>query len=101
MDEVIMAMARTIMARGNERPPHGPGTESAIRDLGIEALREEEMIAEYIKDGLIKFNTDPSRKVWEIDKSVPMGEVGLLHDMGIYVLINRFGIDPDQYFKSK
>jgi hypothetical protein len=101
VDEVVMAMARILMAKDDVKPPPGPGTEAAVRDLVIEALREDELIAEYIEAGLIKLNTDPTRDIWEIDKSVSMGEVGILHNQGIYVLINRFGIDPDHYFKSK
>ena len=99
--EVAREMTKHLMAKDAEKPPGGPETEAAVRDLVIEALREDEMIAEYIEAGLIKFNTDPAKNIWEIDKSVPMGEVGVLHNMGIYVLINRFGIDPDRYFKSK
>ena len=99
-DEVAREMTEHLMAEDAEKSPVGPETEAAVRDLVIEALREDEMIAEYIEAGLIKFNTDPAKNIWEIDKSVSMGEVGVLHNMGIYVLINQFGIDPDQYFKN-
>ena len=99
--EVAREMSKHLMTGQAEKSPVGPETEAAVRDLVIEALREDEMIAEYIEAGLIKFNTDPAKNIWEIDKSVPMGEVGVLHNMGIYVLINQLRIDPDQYFKSK
>jgi len=100
-EDVAEEMARVLIAQHAEKPSSGLEVGEAVRELVTEALREDEMIAEYIEDGLIKFNTDPNRKIWEIDKSVPMGEVGILHNQGIYVLMNWFGIDPDHYFKSK
>lgn len=101
VDDEVLEMARNLMAEDYIRPPAGLGTDAAVRDLVIEALREDEMISEYIEAGLIKLNTDPTLDIWEIDKSVSMGEVEVLHNMGIYVLINQFGIDPDSYFQSK
>jgi len=53
-----------------------------------------------LKRDLIKFNTDPTKKIWEIDNSLTPEEIGFIHDLGIYVMINRFGIDPDKYFKT-
>ena len=93
-DDVAEEMAKVLIAQHAGKPSSGPEVGVAIRELVIEALREDEMIAEYIENGLIKLNTDPTRNIWEIDKSVSMGEVGILHNQGIYIMMNRFGINP-------
>jgi len=100
-DDVAEKMTEVLSAQHEEEPSSTPELGEALRELVIEALREDEMIAEYIEAGLIKFNNDPKLKIWEIDRSVTPGELRVLHNQGIYVLTNRFGIDPDLYFQSK
>jgi hypothetical protein len=100
-DDVAEKMTEVLSAQHEEEPSSTPELGEALRELVIEALREDEMIAEYIEAGLIKFNNDPKLKIWEIDRSVTPGELRVLHNQGIYVLTNRFGIDPDIYFQSK
>ena len=99
-DDVAEKLTKALVEEHTGKDQSRPETKAAIRDLAIEALREDEMIAEYIEKGLIKFNTDPTKKIWEIDNSLTPEEIGFIHNLGIFVMINRFGIDPDKYFKT-
>ncbi len=95
-DEVAGEMAERLKEMSPRPLSRDPVLGGAIRDLMLETFREDELIGGYVEKGLIRLNSDPSLKVWELSDLLSLEDKKIIYDRGISIARKRFGLKGQQ-----